>query len=137
MKITAVLALLAALAWVGISASSTEADAACPTGSALAFATIRPQPNNIAGQIRGAFTTRPRFFWRRYSCAGVSPQVRRLTTGLYDVRFPGLRIRTAVGSATTGQSVAVAVEPLGNDIVRVSLFTKLEPRDVAFTVVVY
>ena len=137
MKLTAALVLLAALAWVGISASSTKADAACPTGSALAFATIRPQPNNVAGQIRGAWTSRPRFFWRRFNCTGRRPQVRHLTTGLYDLRFPGLRIRTAVGSATTGQSVAVAVEPLGNDIVRVSLFQKNVPRDVAFTVIVY
>lgn len=137
MKLTAALALFAALAWVGITVSSTSAEPSCRTGSALAFATIRPVPVFVAGQVHGAWTHRRRFFWRRYNCKGFRPEVRHLTTGLYDVRFPGLRIRTAVGSATTGQSVAVSVQPLGNDIVRVSLFQKNVPRDVAFTVIVY
>lgn len=137
MKTTAALALVAALAWVGIAVSSTPADTSCATGSALGFATIRPQPVFIAGTVRGAFTRSKRFFWRRYNCKGRLPEVRHLATGLYDVRFPGLRIRTAVGTATTDQWVSVSLQPLGNDIVRVSLFQKSVPRDVAFTVVVY
>ena len=106
------------------------------TGEAQGFAVIKPFPLELAGQIPSSFTRAPRWFLRRYNCQGGSVEVRRLQTGVYELRFAGLRVRAVAGVGLGETRVSVSMQPLG-EIARVRLFSSDAPDDTAFSVIVY
>lgn len=134
MKI-AVFAVVVLLGGILVQSSSAP-PTRCKTGESRGFATVKPFPPYRAGQIPGAFSSSPRWFLRRYNCRGGSAEVRHLQTGVFDLRFPGLRVRAVAGVGLSESQMSVGMQPLG-DIVRVRLFSRGLPADAAFSVVVY
>lgn len=128
------------IASIGHSASESNR---CPTGQAHGLAAISHDPSYLVGTIPSTFQKNPRYFFQRYNCLGRSAEVRRLDEGVYEVHFPGLRIRLALVSAISDEGVSASYFPVGQGIVRVVLRGPLsgEPiaqrRDVAFSVVVF
>lgn len=135
----AVGALAAALGVVTVAQSAP----ACPTGQVHGYVTLENDPLFLVGTVPGQFTASPIFFAARYNCKGVVPQVKRVGLGLYDVLFPGLRIRAATVDAISDEGISSSFWPLGNGIVRVALRGPLggadvaTRRDVPFSLVVY
>ena len=66
----------------------------CGKGSVKAFAAV--DFNAFSGSLPQGFTSDPKFFAARYDCAGGSPQLRPRAGNQYDIRFPGIRSRSAV-----------------------------------------
>ncbi len=89
-------------------------------GSALAVSdAIKPQPRCATGAIRGIvtvtgdptkgvanfpdrFTSAKALVPRQFNCGNGAPQVRRVNTGSFEVRFPGNSASTATVSAVAG-----------------------------------
>jgi hypothetical protein len=120
-------------------------------GSAFAVAdAVKPQPRCANGAVRGIvavtgdpaqgmanmpdqFSTSPRLVSRRFTCTGGAPQVRRVSRGEFEVRFPGNRAQSALVSAT---GALASVQPVG-DAFRVSLYVpgRDDRAEVPFVVV--
>ena len=137
-------AIVAALALVLLVASYAEsATPACKRGSAQAFVAIQPDPNYLVGTIPSVFNSNPAYFVRRYNCEGRSAFVRRVSLGIYDVRFPGLNPRAVIATAMSDEGVSASAFPLADGIVRIALRGPIvgndvmSRRDVPFSVVVY
>ena len=91
-------------------------------GSALAVSeAIKPQPRCGTGSIKGIaavngdaakgianlgdqFTSNRAVLGMQYNCGAGAPQARRVTTGVYEVRFPGNASRTALVSGSTAEA---------------------------------
>lgn len=137
------LAAICLAAAVATSSYGSTSPHKCPSSGAKAFVAIQSDPAYIVGTIPSAFTSDQRFFMRRFNCLGQGAQVRRVTLGIYDVKFPGLNPTAVVSTAISDEAVTSSVEPLTDGIVRVALRGPLggsdiaSRRDVAFTVVVY
>ena len=104
-------------------------------GSALAISdAVKPQPRCANGAVRGIaavtgnssgmanipdqFTNTRSLFSRTFNCAGGAPEVRRISPGVYEVRFPG----NAAASATVSGSGAESwLTPMPGGIFRVGL----------------
>ena len=104
-------------------------------GSALAISdAVKPQPRCANGAVRGIaavtgnasgmanipdqFTSTRSLFARTFTCAGGAPEVRRISPGVYEVRFPG----NAAASATVSGSGAESwLTPMPGGIFRVGL----------------
>jgi hypothetical protein len=138
-------ALVVAVAMIAVLAVTTRSDSAlrCPTGSAVGFASIEPEPPFLVGTIPSRFTGNARYFSRRFNCRSRSVQVRRLDLGVYEVRFPELQPRTVVATATSDEGVAASAMPVSDGTVRITLRGPLSGRDVAslrdvpFSIVVF
>jgi hypothetical protein len=105
-------------------------------GSALAISdAVKPQPRCANGAVRGIaavtgesgkgianipdqFSSNRALFSRTFNCAGGPTEVRRISLGVYEVRFPG----NAAASATVSGSGAESwLTPLPGGIFRVGL----------------
>jgi hypothetical protein len=115
-------------------------------GSALAVAdAVQPRCKNGAvrgiaavtggASVPGEFTGRKALFARAFNCTGGATQVRRVSTGVYDVRF----LRNPAGSAVVSASGPLAsIEPVHRGAFRVALFVpgRDDRIDAPFVVVV-
>lgn len=104
-------------------------------GSALAVSNaVKPQPRCAIGAVRGIaavtgdptkgtanvpdqFSSAKGLFSRTFNCGG-AVQVRRISTGVFEVRFPGTTATTAVASAP---NAFVWVQPMGGGVFRVGI----------------
>ena len=105
-------------------------------GSALALSdAVRPQPRCANGAVRGIaavtgeagkgianipdqFSGNRSLFSRTFNCAGPPTEVRRISFGVYEVRFPG----NAAASATVSGSGAESwLTPMPGGVFRVGL----------------
>jgi hypothetical protein len=97
----------------------------------------------LVGTIPSVFNSNPVYFVRRYNCEGRSAFVRRVSLGIYDVRFPGLNPRAVIATAMSDEGVSASAFPLADGIVRIALRGPIvgndvmSRRDVPFSVVVY
>lgn len=123
-------------------------------GSAFALGTkTTPQPRCAQGAVRGVlevtgqpakgvanlpdqFTSVRSYFGHVFNCNGGPVQARRLSTGVYDVRFVGNPAASAVASAMGGDATAASVQRNSDGSFHVTLGGESELRDVPFTVVV-
>jgi hypothetical protein len=121
-------------------------------GSALAVSdAVRPQARCAAGSVRGVaavngeaakgianvssqFTSSKAVFGMQYNCGAGAPQVRRLTLGVYEVRFPGNSSQTALVSGSTAE----ATVRFANGVFTVNLWApgRQDAVDVPFVVAV-
>jgi hypothetical protein len=121
-------------------------------GSAFAVAdAVKPQPRCANGAVRGivsvtgvpsqgmanipdTFSSAKGLFSRAFTCAGGAPQVRRVSRGVYEVRFPGNRASSALVSAS---GALASIQPVG-DAYSVSLYVpgRDDRAEVPFVVVV-
>jgi hypothetical protein len=97
----------------------------CANGAVRGVAWITGDPSAGAGNIPDQFTSTRRLFGRVFNCAGRAVQVRRVTTGTFQVRFVGNAGRSAIASAAgdnsanvepvAGGAFQVTVHPAGRD----------------------
>jgi hypothetical protein len=123
-------------------------------GSAVAVRdAVRPQPRCAPGAVRGyiavngdpakgianigdQFTSAKPEVGARFNCAGAAPQARRVSTGVYEVRFPGNGTQVAMISAPAAQGTVAMVGP---GTFRVGLWVPghQDAIDTAFAVVAF
>lgn len=140
------LALLVAVSLLvlGVAdAGAAKNQAPCVYGRVQAFASIRANPPYLVGTIPSSFTNKRSYFSRRYNCKKKGVLVRRVDLGVYDVKFPGLKYRTAVVSAISQEGVSSSVQAFGDYTYRITLRGPLSEnnalirRDVPFSIAAY
>lgn len=107
-------------------------------GSAFAIGTkVAPQQRCAQGAVRGIavvqgdtqkgianmpdqFSSSPSLFARRFNCTGGAVQVRRVNTGVFEVKFVGNPAPTALASALAQDGSSAAVARLGDGTFQVS-----------------
>ena len=86
----------------------------CANGAVRGIAAVTGGAN-----IPGEFTGRKDLFARKFNCTGGATQVRRVSTGVYEVRFT----RNPAGSALVSSAAALSsIDPLPGGVFKVSLF---------------
>ena len=141
---SSVIALLALFFALGGSAyavgdriqGADGAEARCGNGSVRGIAVVTGIASQGIANLPGNFTSAKAYFGRKYNCAGKAVQVRRVETGVYEVRFVGVSGGSAVASAT-GDSLAT-VQPGQNGAFSVSVHPagRDDRSDLPFTIVV-
>jgi hypothetical protein len=106
----------------------------CGQGNVRGVAHVTGGPSGMAN-IPGRFTGAKAVFGRRYNCGGRATQVRRVSTGIYEVRFVGNPAASAVASG--GGGVLASVESRGGGTFTVSVvpWGIRDPADLPFVIV--
>ena len=104
--------------------SPSAAQPRCTNGAVRGVATVTGTSAGMAN-IPDKFTSAGNLFSRRFNCTGKAVQVRRVDTGVFEVRFVGISGASAVGSGTgdayatvepaAGGAFKVTVHPAGRD----------------------
>jgi hypothetical protein len=111
-------------------ALSDAAQPRCRNGAVRGIAAVTG-----AGNVPGEFTGRRGLFARKFNCAGGAVQVRRVTTGGYEVRFA--RIPTT-GALVSASNALASLHPTGDTLgVRLFVPGRDDPIDTTFVVVVF
>ena len=96
----AALALFVALGGTALAVSSKARPVvACGNGSVKAFAAV--QLDTYAGSFPSTFSGDAGNFATRWSCNGQAAQVRSTGSGSFQIRFPGVPMKTVVAGAFT------------------------------------
>ena len=120
-------------------------------GSAFALSdAVRPQARCANGAVRGIaavtgegggmanipdqFSSTRSLFSRTFNCTGGAPEVRRISRGVYEVRFPG---NSAASATVSGSGAESWLTPLPGGIFRVGLHVpgRDDSAEVPFVVV--
>ena len=120
-------------------------------GSAFALSdAVRPQARCANGAVRGIaavtgdaggmanipdqFSSTRALFSRTFTCTGGAPEVRRISRGVYEVRFPG---NPAASATVSGSGAESWLTPLPGGIFRVGLHVpgRDDSAEVPFVVV--
>ena len=107
----------------------------CTNGAVRGVATVTGTSAGMAN-IPDRFTSAGNLFGRRFNCTGKAVQVRRVETGVFEVRFVGVAGASGVGSGSgdayaavesaAGGAFKVTMHPAGRD----------DRVDLPFTIVV-
>jgi hypothetical protein len=89
----------------------------CATGAVRGIAAVTGDPTKGTANIPDQFSSSKALFSRAFNCGG-AVQVRRVSTGVYEVRFPGNTSTTAVASAA---NAFAWVQPVGGGVFRVGV----------------
>jgi hypothetical protein len=137
---TTVIALLALFFALGGSALAvgqdlTAAQPRCTNGAVRGIATVVGDSSGIVN-LGATFTSRKAVFARAFNCTGRGVQVRRVSIGVYEVRFVGNGAPTALATAAAGGEASAERTAAG--VFRVSVYPagRADPEDRGFTVVV-
>jgi len=115
--------------------SLSVAQQRCTNGAVRGVATVTGTSAGMAN-VPDTFTGAGNLFSRKFNCTGKAVQVRRVETGVFEVRFIGVAGASGIGSASSdfyatvgpagGGAFKVVMHPAGRD----------DRIDAAFTVVV-
>jgi hypothetical protein len=135
-----VIALLALFFALGGSAFAvgqklTVAQQRCATGSVRGIATVLGDNTGIAN-LGDTFTSRKTVFSRTFNCTGRGVQVRRVSIGVYEVRFVGNGAGTALATGVAGGEASAELTSAGVFRVRVYASGISDPEDRGFSIVV-
>ena len=78
--------------------SSAVAQQRCANGSVRGVATVTGNPSQGIANLPDSFTSSPSLFSRRFNCSGRAIQVRRVSIGVYEIRFVGNSAPSAIAS---------------------------------------
>ena len=134
----ALVALFFALAGSGLAVGHglTAAQPRCSTGAVRGIATVVGDPGAGIANIGDQLTSRKAVFSRRFNCTGRAIQVRRVTAGVFEVRFVGNGAQSAVGSSVGDAYADVELESGGVFKVSIHPAGRDDLSDRAFTIVV-
>jgi hypothetical protein len=116
--------------------SLTAAQQRCANGAVRGVAVVTGGPSGAAN-IPDQFTANANLFGRRFNCTGRAIQIRRLSIGIYEIRFVGNSAPTAIaGGPVGGYGAAELVSP---GVFRVAAYPSGggDPEDRPFTVVAF
>ena len=133
------LALLALFFTLGGSAFAVgerfaAAQPRCANGAVRGIATIVGDNSGMANLPDG-FTSRKTLFSRTFNCTGRGVQVRRVSIGVYDVRFEGNNAPTALATGLGGGEASAELGSPGIFRVRVYASGIADPEDRGFSIV--
>ena len=108
----------------------------CANGSVRGIAVVTGQAGAGIANVPDRFTPAASYFARRFNCTGKAIQLRRVETGVFEVRFVGITGASGVGSGS-GDAYATVERPAG-DTFRVSIHPagRDDRVDAPFTIVV-
>lgn len=106
----------------------------CANGAVRGIATVVGDSSGIAG-VPGAFTSRKNLFSRAFNCAGRGVQVRRVSIGVFEVRFVGNSAPTALATGVAGGEASAELASPGVFRVRVYASGRADPEDRGFSIV--
>jgi hypothetical protein len=123
---------------LAVTKSSTGTpQARCAQGAVRGIAEVTGQVGKGVANVPDQFTAARTYFGRRFNCAVGAVEVRRMTTGIYDVLFVHNAASTALVSAMGSDAAGADVARSPDGTFRITLGTKGTPEDVPFTVVVF
>jgi hypothetical protein len=107
----------------------------CANGAVRGIAVVTGNPSAGIANVPDRFTSTGSYFSRRFNCTGKAVQVRRVETGVFEVRFAGVSGASGVGSGT-GDTLA-SVEAVADGAFKVTLHPagRDDRVDVPFTIV--
>ena len=113
------LALFFALGGSAVAVShAVKPQPRCATGAVRGIAGVTGDPTKGMANLPDQFSSAKGLFSRVFNCGGGAPQVRRVSTGVYEVRFPGNTAQTAVASAS---NAFAWVQPMPGGVFRVGV----------------
>jgi hypothetical protein len=115
--------------------SPSVAQQRCTNGAVRGVAAVTGTSTGMAN-IPDKFTSAGNLFARKFNCTAKAVQVRRVETGVFEVRFTGIAGASGVGSAT-GDAYAT-VEPAAGGAFKVTMHPagRDDRVDLPFTIVV-
>jgi hypothetical protein len=115
--------------------SPSAAQQRCTNGAVRGVAAVTGTSAGMAN-ITDKFTSAGNLFSRKFNCTGKAVQVRRVETGVFEVRFVGVSGASGVGSAT-GDAYAT-VEPAAGGAFKITMHPagRDDKVDLPFTIVV-
>ena len=115
-----------------------KAQQRCATGAVKGIAVL-----GNPGALPSQFTSAASAFQRKFNCTGRGVEARKVGTGVFDVRFPGFRVQTAIGGVLSldGSSLTTVAQPDGSFRVTVrpagTEGNVLRPTDLPFALIVF
>jgi hypothetical protein len=117
--ILSTLALFFALGGSALAVShAIRPQARCADGAVRGIAAVTGDPGKGVANLPDRFSSAKNLFSRAFNCAGGGVQVRRVSLGVYEVRFPGNAGQAAVVS---GANALSWLQPLPGGVFRVGL----------------
>lgn len=115
--------------------AASVAQQRCANGAVRGIAYVTGNPTMGIANIGGTFTSAGVLFGRKFNCNGKAIQVRRVSLGVFEIRFVGNPASSAVVSGV-GNAYAV-VDPLPGGIFRISVHPagRDDPADQPFVFV--
>lgn len=134
--VVSLVALFFALGGTAVAVTARAVpQARCAQGAVRGIVEVTGQPNKGVANVPDHYTSDKSYLGRVFNCGGGAVQVRRLTTGMYDVRFAGNPASSAVASGMGNDAPAAAIQRMPDGSFHLSLGTKDTLEDVPFTVV--
>jgi hypothetical protein len=112
----------------------TVAQPRCANGAVRGIATVVGESSGIAN-VPDAFTGRRALFSRTFNCTGRGVQVRRVSVGVFEVRFVGNGAPTALATGVAGGEASADLVAPGVFRVRVYASGISDPEDRGFSIV--
>ena len=115
--------------------SPSVAQQRCTNGAVRGVAAVTGTSTGMAN-IPDKFTSAGNLFARKFNCTAKAVQVRRVETGVFEVRFTGIAGASGVGSATA--DAYATVEPAAGGAFKVTMHPagRDDRVDLPFTIVV-
>ena len=113
---------------------AVKPQARCQPGAVRGYAAVNGDPAKGMGNFPDQFTSARPLFGTRFNCAGAAPQARRVSAGVYEVRFPGNATQVATASSGAAETTIGLV---GNGVFRVNLWVpgRQDAVDTPFSVI--
>jgi hypothetical protein len=114
---------------------AVKPQARCQPGAVRGYIVVTGDPAKGIANLPDQFTSAKPEVPTRFNCAGAAPQARRVSAGVYEVRFPGNASQVAAASAGIAETT---IGSLGNGVFRLSLWVpgRQDAIDTPFTVLV-
>ncbi|MBA3382289.1 MAG: hypothetical protein H0T97_10590 [Actinobacteria bacterium] len=115
--------------------SASVAQQRCSNGAVRGIAYVTGNPTMGIANIGGTFTSAGVVFGRKFNCNGKAIQVRRVSLGIFEIRFVGNPASSAVASGVG--NAYTTVDPLPDGVFRVSVHPagRDDPADQPFVFV--
>ena len=107
----------------------------CANGAVRGIATVTGDPTKGIANLPDTFTSANNLFARRFNCTGRAVQVRRVDTGVYEIRFVGNAAPTLVAGGVGLFSATAETIGAGTFRVRVQNVGRADEADAPFVVV--
>ena len=112
---------------------AVKPQARCSNGTVRGIAAVVGETNKGMANVPDQFASTKGLFSRTFNCAGGATEVRRVSLGVFEVRFPGNAAATAVATAPG----ALATVDTAAGVFRVTLYVPghVDRIDAGFTLV--
>ncbi len=118
-----------------VGQSVSAAQQRCANGAVRGIAVVTGNPSAGIANIPDQFIATGALFARKFNCTGRATQVRRVSAGVFEVRFVGNAASSGVGSAVNDAYADVETVAAGTFRVTVHPAGRDDEADLGFTVV--